>query len=547
MECDDGFICTLDTCSAGSCQSVDINTIGCFNATDCPGSNNACVNNLCECVGPTLILTGEPSPIVLAGCYVPGELIDVRVDLGPSTVEFITAVGEEIVAVQFFVEYDVSTLRLVRVDPGAILGTGSPFTFELDERVDVGLGTIDYLVTVGLGGGGTRSPATAAVLQFEAIAECDSFVRFRLSGTNGAPNRIALSGGEEIQPNLQDMPPITLDGGAPALTNCPTDVLVGADPAELTAVVSWANPTAADSCDAAPILVACAPPSGSQFAAGTTTVTCTAMDACGLQSNCSFDVTVQPSVLTVDLQLSPTVAFGPVDRCITFDLWGCSDPGGPTQATVSQVVSFSGGQALGATVDIPGGLWECVTARDELHTLRSTAPDLFTDNGVDYTASFVGPRATGGHWLVGGNLNDDIFIDILDFAIFFPVYLTAADTGLTCASAGPDANINGDSVIDLLDLVFVSGNSLQISEPNCCGLGGTASASGPVMSISVAELRARGLGHLAEADINRDGWVDTHDVAALVAGDVPADQSPRTLREQNKDVRRATPGGRPRR
>jgi len=50
--------------------------------------------------------------------------------------------------------------------------------------------------------------------------------------------------------------------------------------------------TASDACDPAPS-VACVPPSGSFFPRGTTTVTCTATDAAGNQSTCTFPFTVQ--------------------------------------------------------------------------------------------------------------------------------------------------------------------------------------------------------------------------------------------------------------
>ena len=59
------------------------------------------------------------------------------------------------------------------------------------------------------------------------------------------------------------------------------------------AMVSYSAPTATDSVDAAPSL-SCSAASGSTFALGTTTVTCTAIDTAALNSSSgSFDVTVQ--------------------------------------------------------------------------------------------------------------------------------------------------------------------------------------------------------------------------------------------------------------
>ncbi|RME37834.1 MAG: HYR domain-containing protein, partial [Planctomycetota bacterium] len=101
------------------------------------------------------------------------------------------------------------------------------------------------------------------------------------------------------------------------------------DPGQLTAVVTWTDPTATDACDGPGIPVTCSPPSGSTFSPGTTTVTCTATDSCGRTDSCSFSVTVVPPTLTFDMELSPTVSTGTLQRCVTFELWDCDAVGGP--------------------------------------------------------------------------------------------------------------------------------------------------------------------------------------------------------------------------
>ena len=40
--------------------------------------------------------------------------------------------------------------------------------------------------------------------------------------------------------------------------------------------------------------------------------------------------------------------------------------------------------------------------------------------------------------------------------------------------------------------------------------------------MSVKELRRRGLGHLAESDMNRDGWIDLRDMQLYLQGAGPA-------------------------
>ena len=56
------------------------------------------------------------------------------------------------------------------------------------------------------------------------------------------------------------------------------------------AVVTYATPTATDNCSGA--TVSCVPASGTTFAIGATTVTCTARDAANNTSTCAFTVTV---------------------------------------------------------------------------------------------------------------------------------------------------------------------------------------------------------------------------------------------------------------
>jgi uncharacterized repeat protein (TIGR01451 family) len=76
---------------------------------------------------------------------------------------------------------------------------------------------------------------------------------------------------------------------APRIT-CPANILQLNDPGKCSAIVNYFVPFAVDNC---PIFnVVCSPPSGSDFAIGTTTVTCVATDGGGLTATCSFTVTV---------------------------------------------------------------------------------------------------------------------------------------------------------------------------------------------------------------------------------------------------------------
>jgi hypothetical protein len=80
------------------------------------------------------------------------------------------------------------------------------------------------------------------------------------------------------------------DTTAPSLSGMPSDRSVTTtDPGG--AAVTWADPSANDIVDDSPY-VGCSPASGSTFAVGTTTVTCTATDDRGNHSSLSFSVSV---------------------------------------------------------------------------------------------------------------------------------------------------------------------------------------------------------------------------------------------------------------
>jgi hypothetical protein len=92
-------------------------------------------------------------------------------------------------------------------------------------------------------------------------------------------------------------------------------------------------------------------------------------------------------------------------------------------------------------------------------------------------------------------------------------------------------------MVDDLDYHFIIMNFLSEDKDLCCpGSGGPAdalenpAAFQPITSISNAELAAKGLRHIAEAaDLDKDGDVDTDDMAAFQNGVV---QTPQTGSKQ---------------
>jgi hypothetical protein len=123
--------------------------------------------------------------------------------------------------------------------------------------------------------------------------------------------------------------------------------------------------TASDIADPVPS-VACVPPSGSTFPLGTTTVTCTATDGSGNQSEGSFIITVQdttPPVVTAPPDVS-VAATGPM-TVVNLEMTGA--------ATATDAV----GVVLGPTPDNSGPF------EPGIHTVTWTAQDAAGNVGSD--------------------------------------------------------------------------------------------------------------------------------------------------------------------
>jgi hypothetical protein len=88
------------------------------------------------------------------------------------------------------------------------------------------------------------------------------------------------------------------DTQAPSIV-CPANLTSSTvNAGDASVAVSFNGPTASDNCPG--VSVACAPPSGSAFPKGTTTVTCTATDAVNNKTTCAFTVKVFDYVIVDD-------------------------------------------------------------------------------------------------------------------------------------------------------------------------------------------------------------------------------------------------------
>lgn len=146
------------------------------------------------------------------------------------------------------------------------------------------------------------------------------------------------------------------DAENPALV-CPANIFAAADVGRCVTAVTYA-PVFSDNCPGASVL--CVPPSGSTFALGITTVTCTAADAAGNTNRCTFTVRVvdneKPVVqcssnLVVNCEPNRcdavvTFATSVTDNCAAMSM-SCTPPSGSRFALGTTSVSCMATDAAG--------------------------------------------------------------------------------------------------------------------------------------------------------------------------------------------------------
>jgi|GEM_PF-5870557 len=150
-------------------------------------------------------------------------------------------------------------------------------------------------------------------------------------------------------------------------------------------------------------------------------------------------------VLDVTVEITNLLP-APIIRCITFDIY---ESNSKKLITLDQEITFTNGVG-NAVITLPPGEYTYIYARDKLHTLRRLI-DPLTRVDDTYIASFTGSKA-----LISGNLNDDKWIDILDFGVVNWQYgkdYRGSDT--PCGTPYPHADLNGDGIVDIKDVDIV--------------------------------------------------------------------------------------------
>jgi hypothetical protein len=541
---DDGDPCTTDECLAGVCEHTPIPNC------DIP-----------VCLNAESITRNPPE-----GCLPADQPVLIRVHIGASA---------GIVGHQARVEWDTGELELTGIMPGSFCDATSEFTGFLNPPV-MGDGWVFFAAETGIPTecvddadcaayqtcdlvNGLCTPVAdasdgdvdTACLYFNMVG-CTAtdvcFCEYNNGGDADACNpyqqRIVNDGGLQMPWQDCDPPCANIHADTPISLTCPDDVNVNADCDDVTADVYWDAPVATDECNEAVVgAIECTPLAGSPdcnpdwalnnggtFPQGSWLFQVCATDTeCLSETCCAWTVTVSSDqTLEVEVQLSPLMADGPFTRCIEFQLWTACTPlivGEPFyQEMVFGGDYYVAGHGV-ATIKIPKGQYECIAARDPLHTLRASSG--VECDGVVYRAIFKGDPFLGGNWLIGGNLDglrpDDQgsprTIDIVDYAIFVSQFLTnvGADTdcdGLPIRSTGPHADINGDGFVNDLDFTFISINFLESDKDTCCPDGRIAPVG--LTEVTTRQLRAWGIDD--KADINGDGLVNTEDMQLFLSG-----------------------------
>ena len=580
-EAGEGFIdngCTLNICNGmGGCEVFNIDGTACDDAVYTDGaclSPTYGIGGECDVPSNTCMCTSVPSLLVDytggkpedPSCFGADDEVLVTVSMTNSAIE--------ILAAHVNVEYDPTCLQFVSIETaGAVLDEWTP-NYHPPLVVEQ-YGEITFEVF----GGWSQPPATTpgpedlVLITFNRLPGCTGCEVCVVEGVNPGHTYLADGYWEPIVPDLSVpcSPPIHSNGYIELTV--PDDIGGNLLCDEAVAMYTWDEPTATHPCAVPDISCTCASfdtprpdfdqadcdalaMTGGMFPPGTFVFECGAtVDFCGHSPLIDTWTVVVSDLTTVvaEVELQPLMnPDEPFTRCIVFELFpSCLEE---RQVVLVDMEFGDWDSPVGhGTVEFKtaGRLnYDCVTARDPYHTLRSVVQrnDVNPLNGPLYCAdgklhaTFKSTHSEN-YWLIGGNLDGNDRIDIIDFGMLayqynvplMPIddYCGVSLGDLYSWDGYPDADINSDGLVDLNDFSFVATNYLMMSKDACCP-DQVASDTTPITSISIAQLELMGLGHLSIADRNDDGMLDTEDMVAMMNGNVPQRQVSPKVRSQTR-------------
>jgi HYR domain len=435
-----------------------------------------------------------------------GDQLDVVVRLNAST-----PAGQSpavLLGVQGVMRFDPAVFEPVATSPIVANASGPFSTLNGGAYADAATGDVAFAVLDGTFQGFTGAQADVATLRLRVrsgVSPCGGagLVRFATIGDNST--LLGVLPGGSTQLSLVDLPAVSFDRVAPVLSGVPASISQAADAGRSDgAVIAQPAVTAADGCDAAPVVgVQVTFPNGATaagwpavFPVGASTVRWTARDASGNESSATRFVVIQPFQL-LDCSVAIQGAFdadgSPFTRVIRVTVRGQVFLCELEFLPFDPVATHFGIQVPVTTLPL------CVAAKSVAHSLSDTAQAQVI--GTRYLAEFSLPQ---------GDSNDDDLVDILDFSMFVLAF------GQPVSAENP-SNFNADGIVNNADFGPIGINYFRSGE-RCEAFGGPS----PRSRISVKELRRMGAGHLAAADLNHDGWVDQRDMQLFFASGSPA-------------------------
>lgn len=254
-------------------------------------------------------------------------------------------------------------------------------------------------------------------------------------GVDAAANPIALSTSQFLG-----------DPVGPVISGMPIDVSTEAT-SSAGASVTYVEPTALDAVDGA-VPVSCLPASGSTFAIGTTTVTCSAQDAAGRETSSTFDVTVEdttgPAISGVPSDITEE-ATSPAGAVVSYPEPNAVD-------TVDGAVTVTCSPASGSTFAIATTEVTC-QAEDSAGNPSSESFDVTVEDTTDpvfdaypsfQTRDATGPNSALGYAMPTATDVADAEVEVVCTPEPTATYLipdnAAVNEGVTCTATDDSGN-----------------------------------------------------------------------------------------------------------